>query len=187
MLEIRWREGRRPAGLNNTFLWDLGAPSMPCRLVQVTLWVAAPEAKHPVNSAWFDLLTTSQTFTGKDFNTASPSFNGEQNRDFSFFTALLSLLWITLHVTRFSLTQLFCQRLSWMGGVGGCYIPWVELVLRSICARKTEVSPGMPPEVGFFLFFAAGRIVTAPEASLEDADVERRTPFQPDLVPPSRS
>lgn len=119
MLEIRWREGRRPAGLNNTFLWDLGAPSMPCRLVQVTLWVAAPEAKHPVNSAWFDLLTTSQTFTGKDFNTASPSFNGEQNRDFSFFTALLSLLWITLHVTRFSLTQLFCQRLSWMGGGGG--------------------------------------------------------------------
>lgn len=42
------------------------------------------------------------------------------------------------------------------GGVGGgCYVPWVELVLRSICARKTEVSPGMPPppEVGSFLFW----------------------------------
>lgn len=73
-----------------------------------------------------------------------------------------------------------------VGGGGGCYVPWVELVLRSICARKTEVSPGMPPPRSDLSYFGTRRIVTTPEASLEDTDVKRRTPFQPDLVPPSR-
>lgn len=161
MLEIRWREGRRPVGVNNTSLLDLRAPSMPCRLVQVTLWVTAPEAKHPLNSAWFDLPITSQTFTGKDFSSLSRTFNGEQNQDIS--TAPPSLLWITLLVTRFSHTQFFCQRLSWMrGGGGGCYIPRVELMLRSICARKTEVSTGMPPRFRIS-YFATRGILTTPE------------------------
>lgn len=120
----------------------------------MTLSVTAPEAKHPVHDLTF--LPQAKHLLEKTLTQPHhPLMGSKAEIFFFFFTDLLSLLWITLHVTRFSLTQLFCQRLSWMGesGGGGCYVPWVELVLRSICARKTEVSPGMPPpEVGFFLF-----------------------------------
>lgn len=145
MLKIRWREGRRPVSVNNTFLLDLRAPSMPCRLVQVTLEETAPEAKHPLNSAWFDLLTTSQTFTGKDFTGVSHDhLMGSKSK--IFFTALPSLLWITLHVTRFSLTVLL-PKAELNGGLGGGYIPRVELMQRSVCARKFQLE--RPPEVEF--------------------------------------